>query len=136
MNHRLLSCCTLSGEFRLIELLIDSKNSPKATPHSSRTTCSQTVSKVHIKCRDRSPRNAQFVLYMCMFYTNPNLQLVFPHPYFYLYQTSGFALALGNLVYGLSVCGHGKAEDLGNRLRPSWIKIVLSEVKVTSCMLV
>lgn len=42
-------------------------------------------------------------------------------------QTSGFALALGNLVYGLSVCGHGKAEDLGNRLRPSWIKIVLSE---------
>ncbi|XP_034358935.1 focadhesin isoform X3 [Arvicanthis niloticus] len=42
-------------------------------------------------------------------------------------QTSGFALALGNLVYGLSVCGHGKAEDLGNRLRPSWIKVVLTE---------
>lgn len=62
-----------------------------------------------------------------MFYMNPNLRLVFPHPYFCLYQTSGFALALGNLVYGLSVCGHGKAEDLGNRLRPSWIKIVLSE---------
>ncbi|XP_031233685.1 focadhesin isoform X2 [Mastomys coucha] len=42
-------------------------------------------------------------------------------------QTSGFALALGNLVYGLSECGHGKAEDLGNRLRPSWIKVVLTE---------
>ncbi|XP_006881335.1 PREDICTED: focadhesin [Elephantulus edwardii] len=42
-------------------------------------------------------------------------------------QTSGFALALGNIVHGLSVCGHGKAEDLGNKLLPAWIKIVLSE---------
>ncbi|XP_057639545.1 focadhesin isoform X1 [Chionomys nivalis] len=42
-------------------------------------------------------------------------------------QTSGFALALGNLVHGLSVCGHGKAEDLGNRLLPNWIKVVLAE---------
>lgn len=68
-----------------------------------------------------------YTLYM--FYMTPNLRLAFPHPYFYLYQTSGFALALGNLVYGLSVCGHGKAEDLGNRLRPSWIKVVLTEVR-------
>uniref|UniRef100_A0A8C8VRN1 Focadhesin n=1 Tax=Peromyscus maniculatus bairdii TaxID=230844 RepID=A0A8C8VRN1_PERMB len=42
-------------------------------------------------------------------------------------QTSGFALALGNLVHGLSVCGHGKAEDLGNRLLPNWIRVVLTE---------
>uniref|UniRef100_A0A673TIB1 Focadhesin n=1 Tax=Suricata suricatta TaxID=37032 RepID=A0A673TIB1_SURSU len=42
-------------------------------------------------------------------------------------QTSGFALALGNLVHGLSVCGHGKAEDLGHRLLPAWIRIVLAE---------
>ncbi|XP_012410175.2 focadhesin [Trichechus manatus latirostris] len=42
-------------------------------------------------------------------------------------QTSGFALALGNIVHGLSVCGHGKAEDLGNKLLPAWIRIVLSE---------
>ncbi|XP_016819659.1 focadhesin isoform X4 [Cricetulus griseus] len=42
-------------------------------------------------------------------------------------QTSGFTLALGNLVHGLSVCGHGKAEDLGNRLLPNWIKVVLTE---------
>ncbi|KAM6170527.1 focadhesin isoform 2-T2 [Rhynchocyon petersi] len=42
-------------------------------------------------------------------------------------QTSGFALALGNIVHGLSVCGHGRAEDLGNKLLPAWIKIVLSE---------
>ncbi|XP_054987093.1 focadhesin isoform X2 [Sorex araneus] len=42
-------------------------------------------------------------------------------------QTSGFALALGNIVHGLSVCGHGKAEDLGNKLLPAWIKIVLAE---------
>uniref|UniRef100_A0A452QZX5 Focadhesin n=1 Tax=Ursus americanus TaxID=9643 RepID=A0A452QZX5_URSAM len=43
-------------------------------------------------------------------------------------QTSGFALALGNLVHGLSVCGHGKAEDLGHRLLPAWIRIVLAQV--------
>ncbi|KAB1280206.1 Focadhesin [Camelus dromedarius] len=42
-------------------------------------------------------------------------------------QTSGFALALGNIVHGLSVCGHGKAEDLGNRLLPAWIRIVLAQ---------
>ncbi|CAK6434056.1 unnamed protein product [Pipistrellus nathusii] len=42
-------------------------------------------------------------------------------------QTSGFALALGNLVHGLSVCGHGKAEDLGSKLLPAWIKTVLAE---------
>ncbi|XP_066113444.1 focadhesin isoform X2 [Saccopteryx bilineata] len=42
-------------------------------------------------------------------------------------QTSGFALALGNIVHGLSVCGHGRAEDLGNRLLPAWTKIVLAE---------
>ncbi|XP_007950736.1 focadhesin [Orycteropus afer afer] len=42
-------------------------------------------------------------------------------------QTSGFALALGNIVHGLSVCGHGKAADLGNKLLPAWIKIVLTE---------
>uniref|UniRef100_A0A8C2VVB9 Focadhesin n=1 Tax=Chinchilla lanigera TaxID=34839 RepID=A0A8C2VVB9_CHILA len=44
-------------------------------------------------------------------------------------QTSGFALALGNIVHGLSVCGHGKAEDLGSRLLPGWIRAVLSELK-------
>ncbi|XP_045145044.1 focadhesin isoform X2 [Echinops telfairi] len=42
-------------------------------------------------------------------------------------QTSGFALALGNIVHGLSVCGHGKAEDLGNKLLPAWIRLALSE---------
>ncbi|XP_064146503.1 focadhesin isoform X1 [Loxodonta africana] len=42
-------------------------------------------------------------------------------------QTSGFALALGNIVHGLSVCGHGKAEDLGNKLLPTWIRTILSE---------
>uniref|UniRef100_A0A8D0BRD5 Focadhesin n=1 Tax=Salvator merianae TaxID=96440 RepID=A0A8D0BRD5_SALMN len=42
-------------------------------------------------------------------------------------ETSGFALALGSIVHGLSVCGHGKAEDLGNKLFPAWMKIVLTE---------
>ncbi|XP_027471168.2 focadhesin isoform X4 [Zalophus californianus] len=42
-------------------------------------------------------------------------------------QTSGFALALGNLVHGLSLCGHGKAEDVGHRLLPAWIRVVLAE---------
>ncbi|KFP83145.1 PREDICTED: focadhesin, partial [Acanthisitta chloris] len=42
-------------------------------------------------------------------------------------QTYSFALALGTIVHGLSVCGHGKAEDLSNRLMPAWIKIVLAE---------
>ncbi|XP_068278531.1 focadhesin isoform X2 [Nyctibius grandis] len=42
-------------------------------------------------------------------------------------QTHGFALAVGAIVHGLSACGHGKAEDLSNRLMPAWIKIVLAE---------
>ncbi|KAF7244676.1 Focadhesin [Varanus komodoensis] len=42
-------------------------------------------------------------------------------------QTPGFALALGSIVHGLSICGHGKAEDLGNRLFPAWMKTVLVE---------
>ncbi|XP_068090504.1 focadhesin [Hyperolius riggenbachi] len=42
-------------------------------------------------------------------------------------QTPGLALALGTIVHGLSVCGHGKAEDLNNRLLPAWIKILLAE---------
>ncbi|XP_062985286.1 focadhesin [Elgaria multicarinata webbii] len=42
-------------------------------------------------------------------------------------QTPGFALALGSIVHGLSICGHGKAEDLSNRLFPAWMKIVLAE---------
>ncbi|CAI9543084.1 unnamed protein product [Staurois parvus] len=42
-------------------------------------------------------------------------------------QTPGLALSLGAIVHGLSVCGHGKAEDLNNRLLPAWIKILLAE---------
>ncbi|XP_061874504.1 focadhesin [Colius striatus] len=42
-------------------------------------------------------------------------------------QTHSFALALGAIVHGLSTCGHGKAEDLSNKLIPAWIKIVLAE---------
>uniref|UniRef100_A0A4W3IGH5 Focadhesin n=1 Tax=Callorhinchus milii TaxID=7868 RepID=A0A4W3IGH5_CALMI len=42
-------------------------------------------------------------------------------------QTSGFALALGTIVHGLAVCGHGKAEDLNNRLLSAWLKILLAE---------
>ncbi|XP_041255028.1 focadhesin isoform X1 [Onychostruthus taczanowskii] len=42
-------------------------------------------------------------------------------------QMYSFALALGAIVHGLSACGHGKAEDLSNRLMPAWIKIVLAE---------
>ncbi|NXF86617.1 FOCAD protein, partial [Eubucco bourcierii] len=42
-------------------------------------------------------------------------------------QTHSFALALGTVVHGLSSCGHGKAEDLSNRLVLAWIKIVLAE---------
>ncbi|KAM6109695.1 focadhesin isoform 2-T2 [Phoenicopterus ruber ruber] len=42
-------------------------------------------------------------------------------------QTHGFALALGAIVHGLSAFGHGKAEDLSNRLMPAWMKIVLAE---------
>ncbi|KAG8455075.1 hypothetical protein GDO86_001338 [Hymenochirus boettgeri] len=42
-------------------------------------------------------------------------------------QTPGLALSLGNIVHGLAVCGHGKAEDLNDRLLPAWIKILLAE---------
>ncbi|XP_064200022.1 focadhesin [Anguilla rostrata] len=42
-------------------------------------------------------------------------------------QTPGFALALGLAVHGLSVCGHGKAEDFSGRLLGAWIKILLTE---------
>ncbi|XP_053787583.1 focadhesin isoform X1 [Vidua chalybeata] len=42
-------------------------------------------------------------------------------------QTYSFALALGAIVHGLSACGHGKAEDLSNRIMPAWIKIVHAE---------
>lgn len=42
-------------------------------------------------------------------------------------QTAGLSLALGNIVHGLAICGHGKAEDLNNRLLPAWIKILLAE---------
>lgn len=42
-------------------------------------------------------------------------------------QTYSFALALGAIVHGLSAFGHGKAEDLSNRLMPAWIKIMLAE---------
>ncbi|KAM6230125.1 focadhesin [Porphyrio hochstetteri] len=42
-------------------------------------------------------------------------------------QTHSFALALGAIVHGLSACGHGKADNLSNRLMPAWIKIVLAE---------
>lgn len=48
---------------------------------------------------------------------------------FFTFQTSGFALALGTVVHGLSVCGHGKAEDLSNKLMPAWIKVVIAEVR-------
>ncbi|XP_054665366.1 focadhesin isoform X2 [Grus americana] len=47
-------------------------------------------------------------------------------------QTHSFALALGAVVHGLSACGHGKAEDLSNRLLPAWMKIVLAELKSES----
>uniref|UniRef100_A0AAR2K2A9 DUF3730 domain-containing protein n=1 Tax=Pygocentrus nattereri TaxID=42514 RepID=A0AAR2K2A9_PYGNA len=42
--------------------------------------------------------------------------------------TPGFALALGLTVYGLSSCGHGKAEDIRPRLLAAWTKILLAEV--------
>ncbi|KAJ8262543.1 hypothetical protein GJAV_G00167600 [Gymnothorax javanicus] len=42
-------------------------------------------------------------------------------------QTPGFALALGLAVHSLSVCGHGKAEDLSGRLLAAWMKILLTE---------
>ncbi|KAM9837030.1 focadhesin [Aulostomus maculatus] len=42
-------------------------------------------------------------------------------------QTPGFSLALGLVVYGLSISGHGKAEDLQPRLLAAWVKILLAE---------
>ncbi|KAM4611436.1 focadhesin [Polymixia lowei] len=42
-------------------------------------------------------------------------------------QTPGFSLALGLVVYGLSSCGHGKAEDILPRLLAAWIRILLAE---------
>lgn len=43
-------------------------------------------------------------------------------------QTPGFSVALGLVVHGLSVSGHGKAEDIHPRLLAAWIKILLAEV--------
>lgn len=48
--------------------------------------------------------------------------------FFQCFQTPGFSLALGLLVHGLSVSGHGKAEDIQPRLLAAWIKILLAEV--------
>ncbi|XP_053199817.1 focadhesin [Scomber japonicus] len=42
-------------------------------------------------------------------------------------QTPGFSLALGLAVHGLSMSGHGKAEDIHPRLLAAWIKILLAE---------
>ncbi|XP_061566446.1 focadhesin isoform X2 [Cololabis saira] len=42
-------------------------------------------------------------------------------------QTPGFSLALGLLVHGLALSGHGKAEDIHPRLLAAWIKILLAE---------
>lgn len=49
-------------------------------------------------------------------------------PPFFSVQTPGFSLALGLVVHGLSMSGHGKAEDLHPRLLAAWIKILLAEV--------
>lgn len=43
-------------------------------------------------------------------------------------QTPGFSLALGLVVHGLALSGHGKAEDIFPRLLAAWIKILLAEV--------
>lgn len=42
-------------------------------------------------------------------------------------QTPGFALALGQTVFGLSSFGHGKAVDIQPRLLAAWTKILLAE---------
>ncbi|XP_063756490.1 focadhesin [Eleginops maclovinus] len=42
-------------------------------------------------------------------------------------QTPGFSLALGLVVHGLSMSGHGKAEDIYPRLLAAWVKILLAE---------
>ncbi|KAM8882281.1 focadhesin isoform 1-T1 [Synchiropus picturatus] len=42
-------------------------------------------------------------------------------------QTPGFSLAFGSVVHGLSMFGHGKAEDVHPRLLAAWVKILLAE---------
>ncbi|XP_075896591.1 focadhesin isoform X2 [Nelusetta ayraudi] len=42
-------------------------------------------------------------------------------------QVPGLSLALGSVVHGLSLCGHGKAVDLHPRLLAAWLKILLAE---------
>ncbi|XP_056298140.1 focadhesin isoform X2 [Pseudoliparis swirei] len=42
-------------------------------------------------------------------------------------QTPGFSLALGLVIHGLSMSGHGKAEDIHPRLLAAWVKILLAE---------
>ncbi|XP_077445781.1 focadhesin isoform X2 [Stigmatopora argus] len=42
-------------------------------------------------------------------------------------QSPGVAMALGLAVHGLSLCGHGKAEDLQPRLLGAWLKTLLAE---------
>ncbi|XP_061664812.1 focadhesin isoform X2 [Syngnathoides biaculeatus] len=42
-------------------------------------------------------------------------------------QTPGFSMALGLVVHGLSLAGHGKAEDLQPRLLAAWVQILLKE---------
>ncbi|CAM9271239.1 unnamed protein product [Lampetra planeri] len=44
-------------------------------------------------------------------------------------ETPGFSLALGLVVHGLSVSGHGKAEDVQMRLLGAWVQILLAEVR-------
>uniref|UniRef100_A0A3P9HUQ4 Focadhesin n=1 Tax=Oryzias latipes TaxID=8090 RepID=A0A3P9HUQ4_ORYLA len=44
-------------------------------------------------------------------------------------QTPGFSLALGLVVHGLALSGHGKAEDIFPRLLAAWIKILLAELQ-------
>lgn len=43
-------------------------------------------------------------------------------------QVPGLALALGLVVHGLSLSGHGRAVDLHPRLLAAWLKILLAEV--------
>lgn len=43
-------------------------------------------------------------------------------------QIPGLSLALGLVVHGLSMSGHGKAEDLHPRLLAAWLKILVAEV--------
>lgn len=57
-------------------------------------------------------------------FTPPRLLLLL------LSQAAGLALALGTLVHGLAVCGHGKAEDVQPFLLASWTRVLLTEVGV------